>query len=243
MELIYRQSFDISDAHLDCFGRVKPSAVLYFAQEVSANHAALLGASWEDLSEKELFWAILRHRVQIERLPMAGERITLETWPMPTTRVAYPRAVVAYDEKGDLLFRTVAIWVLMHKRTRAMVLPTKSDVVVPGIVRGTELALPSSLPPATASNQTLRTVSSAELDRNGHMNNTRYFDWVYDLLPSTFHQHHTLHEMTVCYLSEAMQNQTISLHWELSEAHCLKVEAHRGQQDKAERVFATTLQF
>ncbi len=246
MEQTYRQSFDIADIHLDCFGRVKPSVLLYFVQEVSGKHAALLGASWEDLAEKELFWAILRHSVQIARLPVSGERITLETWPMPTTRVAYPRAVIAYDEGGHVIFRSTAIWVLMHMRTRAMVLPGKSDVVVPGILRGTELPAPPSIAPRLLSNQSSRIVGYTELDRNCHMNNTRYLDWLDDLLSHDFHNIHPLRQMTLGYLSEAREGQLLHLNWELDETLCLTAEAVRDKENTpsdTERVFCAKLQF
>ena len=246
MEPIYRQNIEIRDIHLDCFGRVKPSVLLYFAQEVSGRHAALLGTDWETLAEKKLFWAIIRHHIQVERLPEAGEVITMETWPMPTTRVAYPRATVAYDAQGNVLFRTAAVWVLMNTETRAMVLPGRSGVEVAGTLRGTELATPGSISPAKLKNQGRRTVGYTELDRNGHMNNTRYLDWVDDLLPSRFHKDHPVREFTVCYLSEAREGQQLDLSWELSDGPCLQVEAHRQNADasgKQERVFAVQIQF
>lgn len=242
----YRQTFEISDIHLDCFGRVKPSVLLYFAQEVAGKHAALLGTDWETLNEKNLFWAIIRHHIQVNRLPVSGETITLETWPMPTTRVAYPRATVAYDEKGNVLFRTVALWVLMDTENRAMVLPGKSGVTVEGIVQGNELALPGSLAPVNPAQKVQRTVGYAELDRNLHMNNTRYLDWVDDLLSSDFHKTHPVHQIAVCYLSEAREGQALTLHWELDNDNVLVVDTYREKADLSgaqERVFSAKIQY
>ena len=242
MEPIYRQTVQIEDIHLDCFGRVKPSVLLYFAQEVAGKHAALLGTDWDTLNKKDLFWAIIRHHVQVERLPSAGETILIETWPMPTTRVAYPRATVAYDAKGNVLFRTMAVWVLMNTKTRAMVLPGKSGVAVSGTLRGTELAIPGSIAPAALKNRRSRAVGYTELDRNGHMNNTRYLDWVDDLLPAAFHKEKPVREFTVCYLSEAREAQVLELSWEQTEDGIFRVEACRTA-DRQERVFAAQLQF
>ena len=246
MESVYREKFEIRDIHLDCFGRVKPSVLLYFVQEVSGNHASRLGASWEELNEKHLFWAIIRQRMQITRLPISGETITVETWPMPTTRVAYPRATVAYDAQGNELFRAHALWVLMDTNTRAMVLPGKSGVTVNGVLRGGEAEAPGSLSPRELPNCVTRQVTYAELDRNLHMNNTRYMDWVDALLPSHFHKEHPVKEFTVCYLSEAREDQHIDMRWDLSEEKVLQVEAHRENTDvhgKTERIFAAQLRF
>lgn len=246
MEPLYKQQFTVSDIHVDLFGRLKPSVLLYFAQEVAGTHAALLGAGWEDLSQKRLFWAVIRHRVQISRLPVRGQTVTVETWPMPTTRVAYPRSVIAYDETGNELFRSISLWVLMDMDTRAMVLPGKSGVTVPGALRGTELAPPGSIVPARLANTSQRTVGYTELDRNGHMNNTRYLDWVDDLLPSAFHEQHPMREFTVCYLSEAREAQRLHLSWELGDGPSLSVDACREKENepgKTERVFSVHVLF
>lgn len=246
MNPVFRQNFPISDIHLDCFLRVKPSVLLYFAQEIAGQHCLELAADWETLAKQNMFWAVIRQRVQITCLPTAGQTITVETWPMPTTRVAYPRSTVAYDEQGREVFRAVGLWVLMDTRTRGMILPGKSGVIVDGAVQGTELAIPNSIQPRTLSSHLQKTVGYTELDRNGHMNNTRYMDWIDDLLPSAFHADHPVREFTVCYLAEAREGQTLDLNWELTDSACLQVDAHRqnpAQPDKQERVFSAQVLF
>ena len=241
MQPIYSQTFILTDMDVDRFCKMKLSSLLFYAQEVAGKHSALLGADYEALAKKNLFWAVSRHKVQITRLPTLGETITVETWPMPTTRVAYPRALVAFDAEGKELFRSISLWVLMDLESRAMVLPGKSGVDVGGTLTGNELAPPHSLAPKDLSNTTSRTVTYTFLDRNGHMNNTRYLDWVCDLLNSDFHKEHTPKELVICYASEALESQVISLDWALSEEGHLQVDAHRENTlvpDKKHRVFS-----
>ena len=113
MESIYTQEFKIADIHVDRYGKLKLSTLLYFAQEVAGRHFDRIAMTYEQLMEKGMFWAIIRQRVAITRLPMSGETIRVETWPMPNTRVAFPRHVAAYDEKGNQLFRCISLWVLI----------------------------------------------------------------------------------------------------------------------------------
>lgn len=240
MDNIFRQIYEISPIHLDCHGRVKPSALLFFAQEAAAGHCVELGLDWQTLAQKNLFWAVIRQRVQISRLPAAGETITVETWPMPTTRSAYPRSTVGYDENGQELFRCISLWVLMDTRTRSMILPGKSGVDVPGILRGNELEPPRSIPPTAGKNIYSRRVDCLDLDRNGHMNNARYLDWIDDLLPSAFRKENPVREFSICYLSEALEDQELTINWELDAASILQVSACREEQD---RVFTAQILF
>ena len=246
MDNIYTENIYLSDVLVDRYGRLKPSSILYIAQEVASQHCIALGVDYDTLIQKNLFWAVTRHKVAIARLPRRGETITVETWPMPTSRVAYPRATAAYDQEGHLLFQSVSLWVLMDMTSRNMVLPGKSGVKVDGILQGTELDIPHSIVPKDAENCCQRTVTYDFLDRNGHMNNTRYMDWVYDLLNSDFLSAHTAKAFTICYLNEAREDQNIHLHWILSEDHVLQVDATRDNAEcpqKQGRVFSAQVHF
>mgnify|MGYP002514222349 CR=1 FL=1 len=133
MELVYSRDFPIETVYVDRFGRLKPSMILYFAQEVAGRHFDRISMDYDALAQKGMIWAIIRQKVQITRLPREHETITIETWPMPTTRTAYPRSIVALDKNGQELFRAISLWVLMDTETRAMVLPGKSGVDVEGM--------------------------------------------------------------------------------------------------------------
>lgn len=243
MEPIYQQDLLITDDLVDRFGRLKPSAILYLAQEVAGDHFALLSMDYESLARRGLFWAVTRHRVQVTRLPSRGERVHIETWPLPTTRVAYPRSMVVYDDQGRELLRSISVWVLMDRDKRSMILPGKSGIAVPGTLRGLELASPAGLVARDLADSRDRTVCFTDLDRNGHMNNTKYLDWVADLLPSAFHRSHPVKEFTVCYLSESREGQELHLHWGFQEENCLQVDAYRTTEEKQERAFSARLLF
>lgn len=246
MENIYQREYIIEATQVNSADRLKNSRLLAMMQEVAGNHSDLLGTDWDTLSQKDLFWAVIRHRVQITRLPKNGEKITVQTWPMPTTRTAYPRATVAYDAEGKELFRGISLWVLMSLSTRAMVLPGKSGVQVDGCLQGNELSLPGSLLPKELVNAENRTVRFSDLDINGHMNNCRYMEWVDDLLPASYHKTQFPRELLVCYLSEARESDSMGIHWELSEQGLLRVEAQRKGEETSmghSRVFSAQVQF
>ena len=246
MEPIYRQEFRIEPVAVDRFGRLKPSMLLLYAQEVAGHHSDQLSFTYEELASRGLFWAVIRNRVPITRLPMEWETITLETWPMPTTRTAYPRSTVAYDAQGNELFRSVSLWVLMDLNNRTMILPGKSGVDLTGTLRGTELATPRSLMPKPLENSSRRRVSFTDLDVNGHMNNTRYLDWIMDLLPSSFHKDHPLKDFTLCYMNEAREGQGLDVTWGVDSDGSLQVDIHRPRADEPEnydRIFAAKIDF
>ena len=243
MEPIYVRNFTVEDAYVDRYGRMKPSQILYLAQDMGGRHSALMSLDYDTLAGRNLFWAVTRHRVQVSRMPMRGETLRLETWPLPTTRAAFPRSVVAYDAQGNEVFRCITLWVLMDLNTRKMIVPGKSGIIVAGTLRGNELPAPNGLIPKPLGTQTSRTVAFTDLDRNGHMNNTRCLDWIADLLPSRFHESHTVTDFTVCYLAEARELQELRLNWDMSDSCTLQVDATTGAGEESHRVFSAKLYF
>lgn len=242
---IFQQTVTVSDGDIQKNGLLKLSALLRYAQEASGGHSDLLGFSWDNLAEKGLFWAVLRHRAVMTRLPVLGETLTLQTWPLPATRSAYPRAVRCLDKEGNCLFEVMSLWVLMDMKTRAMVLPGKSGVAVPGIVRGDEIPTPGSIPPGDFENTTLWQISSEDLDINGHVNNAMYLDHV-EALTEEFSLTASPREFTVCYLSEVLPGQELTLCWQLSKEGLFMAEGHRTRtdvHDQKQRVFAVRLQY
>ena len=218
MDYTHTLKFTVTELHADRFGRCRPASLLRFAQDAAGSHCLELGTDWDTMASKGLFWAVIRQRLEVTRLPQTGETVTVKTWPMPTTRVAYPRATEGYDADGNVLFKVISLWVIMDQETRAMIRPDRSGVDVEGIVLGGELPAPAGLNPKDLPEETLRTVGFTELDINGHMNNARYLDWVCDLLASDFHRDHPMKAVTICYLSEALEGQQISLRCEKGEA-------------------------
>ena len=242
MTSYYERKFHIRPNDVDRFGRLKPSVMLLYAQQVAGEHCKQISMDYDALAAKGMFWAVVRNRIQVTRVPREGQTIRLETWPMPTTRTAYPRSTVAFDEDGNELFRAVSLWVLMDLRERTMVLPGKSGVIVDGTLRGGELATPRSLSPKLLEKAIHRNVCFTDLDRNGHMNNARYLDWIADLLPSGFHQDRPVADLTLCYINEAREGDALDVTYGFDPDGDLLVDIHRPTEGADhDRIFSAKI--
>ena len=77
------------------------------------------------------------------------------------------------------------------------------------------------------------------------MNNTRYLEWMDDLLTADFHRDHVPQEISICYHAEAREGQMLHLNWQLSDEKELLVDALRQdpEDEKMHHVFAARVQF
>ncbi len=209
-QMIFTRRTLLDATHVDRWGRMRPSALLEIMQETAGDHAALLGVGRDVLAPRGLFWAIVRQTVEINRLPGIGETVLAETWPGPPSRTAYPRYMVGRTAQGE---------------------------EVPGLIRGGELANPTGIAPRAYDNQERRRVRYSELDCNGHLSNTKYLNWMEDLLPAQWHRNHMLSQVHVCYINEATDNQEITLNWTLEDG-AMALEGRRDSEAAVQRVFA-----
>ena len=75
------------------------------------------------------------------------------------------------------------------------------------------------------------------------MNNTRYLEWISDLLPLSFHETHYLSSCKVCYLQESLPEQTLRLSWHLGKNGLLSLDGYLPESTPEKRIFAAQIQF
>ena len=141
--------------------------------------------------------------------------------------------------RGKEIFRSLSMWILMDMKSRAMVLPGKAGIEVQGLLTGSELKAPGSLAPKNLTHITSRRVGYSDLDRNGHMNNTRCLEWIGDLLPSSFHANHVPSEIIVCYHAEGREGEILDLHWQMPQEAAFQVDAFRED----DRIFTAQISY
>ena len=197
MEQVFQYEITLKPADFDENGNWKLSGALESVLQAVTAHCVSLGMDWDSMAAKGLFWVVLRHRMVLYHPVQAGQTLTVKTWPLPVTRAAYPRAVEALDQDGNVVLRLMSLWVLMDLHTRTMVLPSRSGVVGPGVHQQDELPAPQALPAHAGENKLLWTVSDGDLDINGHVNNVRYLDHC-EFLAGDYAAEHRVKQLQIC---------------------------------------------
>ena len=83
--------------------------------------------------------------------------------------------------------------------------------------------------PAVYRNQMQRTVSTEEIDYNGHLNNSKYLDWVEELLDSNFYTEKTPKTIWVQYVKELREGETAKLRYTWEDEVMYVRGIHNGE--------------
>lgn len=194
MKKTHTESFTVKPTDCDLYGRMRLDALFINMQEGGEHHAIELGAGYDAMLERGLFFVVTRVHASVSRPPRNGETVMHTTWPGVCNRFFLPRFHVFTLEDGTPLASCAALWVLLDTKERKVVSPLKTDL---GFPDNSDIPAPTAVNPklpALGENAVhfTRTPVYSEFDLNGHVNNTKYIAWLSDAIGKE-----TLHGMYI----------------------------------------------
>ncbi|MGI6151178.1 MAG: acyl-[acyl-carrier-protein] thioesterase [Christensenellales bacterium] len=206
--LVYREDHVLLDRDTDCFGCLKPASAALLMQHLAEAHASRYGNGRNDLLKTGAVWVLARTKARFSRLPKAGERLELVTWPGKLLRNLFPR-YYAFQAKGERIGSAVTLWMLVDATTHLPTSPEKHQI----FVTGEPVFPPPFEHPVRIREQgeplysLRRRCCYSDLDHNQHMNNARYLEWICDILQPA----RTPVGFQVNFLSEIREKDEIAL--------------------------------
>lgn len=226
-------TFEISDEMINADGRMGIGSLARQMQKITEIHFDQeAGLTGEELLAKGLSWVISWTDIELVRMPNKGEKVILRIWPGKNKVNLYSRVYAMCTEAGEPLMATSSLFLLMDQVTRRVaVQPEEMKIINPVIISG-EPNLPKLQQkfPKVYRNQLLRTVSTEEIDYNGHLNNSRYLDWTEALLDEEFYAEHTPKKIWVQYAKELQEGEKAKIQYVWEEDVMYLRGVHNGEE-------------
>lgn len=208
----HTERFTIYTFQEDATGTATIQSLCEYMQEAAGNHAALLGLSIEKLHSEGVAWVLARMRVVPESLPKVHDTVEITTWPVGVEGLQYRRDFIVRDGSEAVLLRAVSHWVVVSLATRkvgrvpafiAEVALDNAETVMqdekrrfPEVAEGYERAV--------------FTARLSDIDRNLHVNNVRYMDWLIESVPAPVREESVLADMEIMYKAESYPGDIVS---------------------------------
>lgn len=226
--------FDMSDVN----GFIKIPQLILLSLQVSGMQSIELGMSDMYILENyNLVWIITDYNMKIDRLPVFDEKITIETYAMSHNRLFCYRAFNIKDEAGNTIIEMMATFVLMDRDTRK-VHPVMSEITdtFDSEFSKTMLRGPRFKELEGGVEQEYR-VRFYDLDMNGHVNNSKYLDWVFEVMGADFLTQHVPKKVHLKYVKEVLAGGIITSQYEqegLKTQHQISSDGHINAQAEIE---------
>ena len=218
MGLTYQMKMKIPFDMADMNGHIKLPDVVLLSLQVSGMQSIELGVGDKTILENyNLVWIIAGYDIEVIRLPRFGEEITIETEALSYNRLFCYRRFTIYDEAGHELINMMATFVLMDRDSR------KVHAVEPEIVGPYQSEFSKKLLRGPKYQSLENPISQDyhvrfyDLDMNGHVNNSKYLDWIFEVMGANFLTHYIPKKINLKYVKEVRPGGVITSAVERSE--------------------------
>ena len=207
----HSESFKIRGYEIDAGNHAPVQSCCAFMEEAAGNHAESLGFGVDFLQEKGITWVLARMQLEVYELPVSTDTVVVKTWPVEVERLQFRRDFTLSDGNGRDFVRAVTDWVIIDLASRRL-------LKIPDFIAACQV--PNA--PRAFTKEKLRidgqenspelksfVVRKADIDRNRHVNNVRFSDWMLESVPDDICENKKLSGLQIIYRAEAVYGDTV----------------------------------
>ncbi len=196
--LDYRVKLSVDVHDVDYNGVAKASSLMKYMQTAAQNQLTDAGLSYDELKERNKAFILSRFKMDILKPLYSYAPLTALTFPCESRGFGFMRCYALLQD-DQTVARAISMWGLIDIDSKALVPVNNFDLgltVLPPMDMGFEhFVLPADLTDIGGYG-----VHYGDVDRNRHMNNTRYPDMYSNFLPL---EGKMIRSITINYINEA----------------------------------------
>ena len=211
---VFEREEKINNYQCDFDQRLKPEVFFQFMTDAAGSHSEMLGYGFKTLIEKNYYWVLSRLKIQFYRFPVFGEQIIVRTWPKTIQqKLFFIRDFEILAEDGTQLAAATSAWLIIDANTRKMVPTAAAHLDLPSTPdkQGIEGPLEKIGLRGSGISRLNVTAGYSVVDMQGHVNNSRYLQWICDCFPWEMYQTKMLDWLQINYDSEILPGEQVEL--------------------------------
>jgi acyl-ACP thioesterase len=202
------ESFDV-----DILGRLRPQILFAYLLNSAWNHSKGTVHGYEELSDRNLMWVLIKMQLIIKRQPKWGDQIVIETWAKRIERAYALRDFAVSSASGEKMISATSSWMVLDKtsgRPQRFYLKTDGFPWQPG---REEIETNLQKVPKLQSGKQIAhfRVQFSDIDVNRHVNSTKYLQWMIDSHSQEHLEETELKAVELSFLAEALPNDEVAV--------------------------------
>ncbi|CAM6109681.1 unnamed protein product [Calypogeia fissa] len=223
-DFMYRQMFVIRSYEVGFDRTATIETLSNLFQECALNHVGMTDFCGDGLGtthammRHRLIWVVTRMQIQVERYPIWGDVVEIDTWVAGEGKNGMRRDWLVTDYKtGEILARATSTWVNMNQDTRRLS-RMPDDVrseISPYFLDRWAIKEDSSLQRTRKLGDNAEHIRSDlvprlnDMDMNRHVNNVKYIGWALESVPQSLSVAHELTSMALEYKRECSASDVV----------------------------------
>ena len=226
----YTETATVLNADADFRSLLKPSALLRYVEQVSADHARTFGMTDQFFKDHGVAFLVGKQALKFDRVPQRAEKLTLLTRAEASRRGSVKRITTVTDAEGKQVAMVDCRWIVVSLAENRIL--REPGWTVDGFWNETvEGELPLQLHKCreglTSAGEW--TVRYSQCDLNGHLNNAFYLDLVCDALPLEVVRKGPVTFVSINYHREVPMGETVEVFYAPSAEGWYIIGKHNGQ--------------
>lgn len=200
----FKMEFEVHYHEVNPYERATPLTILHYLEDAAITHSEAVGQGIERLRSKKQAWILNRWLLQMDRYPVLGEKVRIETWSAGFERFYATREFLIKDKHQKILGKATSLWIFYNTESkRPSRIPTDFQEAY-GVdpVRAIEEPLDQlqiGEEEQEGENEQIFTVRRSDIDTNGHVNNANYLQWMLEVVPEDIYQNNHLAALEITY--------------------------------------------
>ncbi len=237
-----RDTFNVGWQDVNAKGKLSMRAITQYLQESSWKHSRSLGFGYDFVDQLNAIWVMGRLEVKMLQYPRWEDKVIIETWHRGAEGLMASRDFFIYNTDNQVIGAATSDWFIIGrdnrrpKRLHFLEQFNSSSSQQRSFVEDPLTIDPKLEHPHLHQH----TVVFSELDFHGHVNTSRYFEWVINACDPDVLFKRQIERFGIRFLSECNLHEIIDISGSIEENEAY-FKGIRKQDQKV--VFAATLRF
>ncbi len=177
----YKKQIEVDVHDVDFNGVCRVSSLMKYIQSTAQMQLTENGMSYDELKDMNRAFIISKIRLEFNSPVYAYDRLEAETFPCVSRGYSFLRCYGLY-KNGEPIGRAISVWALIDTENRALVKVGDFDLNL-STYEAWDMPIGRIKMPSAMTKVGEYVVAYADLDRNKHINNTKYADIFASFLP------------------------------------------------------------
>lgn len=227
-------SFDVIDPDCGIDDSIHMSVLFAHIQEAAVIGAMECGFDTLELNGRNACWIVLRYKLHLDRIPKWRERITIRTWHTGVERLYWGREYEIYDSEGVRIGYCSSAWIMADMNSHSPIIPGRTPGFDAAPLQREFKVFGETCPKLRNSNKPevepsiIKYADFSELDRNHHVNNSRYIAWICDALHRSNFEISQISEININYINEVLDSEKVEVFVSENENGKISVNGYKN---------------
>ena len=189
MEYQYAKKFFIGYSDVDKNNKCKLSKIVDLLQNTATMHSKAVGYGTKEMMERKEAWLMLGWKVRIIKYPEADMDVEVRTWSRGVKGIEAKRGYEILSEDGEILIIADSTWALFDLENQKLIRASEEMKNAYGAIERNPFEnekIERLRDNEIVENEISMAVGKRDIDTNNHMNNSRYMEYIVEVLPDSF---------------------------------------------------------